>query len=286
VGILDRVGNSNDQEHTYIRALVHGDSGVGKTTSLKTLPKDTTLVCYTERGVLPLNGSGMNVLPIRTWKEAEDVLAEFSRGPVTINGKQIKTLVFDSLTALAILCRDAIFEDRDVLRAARGKKDVAATTYDDMMGIEEFGVLGTRMSNFVSAACNLHVNVIFTSLCANATDKKSGLTTKTVDVPGSFKTQASRHFDLFLYMESIEQPGPDNKPVANRYFRTFYDGAIGAKDASGKLDKWEPPNWTHVFLKIKGGTKSKKQEPQAVNAPETIATENATQEEEKKENAA
>ena len=46
-------------------------------------------------------------------------------------------------------------------------------------------------------------------------------------------------------------------------WRTFNDGTIIAKDASGALDTFERPDWTAVFKKILGSNGAKSQKGEA-----------------------
>jgi hypothetical protein len=284
VSILERAGKSNQVQHSLIRVLVHGDSGVGKTTSLKTLPPDQTLVCYAERSVLPLADAGFNVLKIESWDDLREIIGQF-REPQKIDGKDIRFLVFDSLTELSDLCKKQIVEvDRKALITARtkGKSDTPDNIYDDLMQMEDWNAYGTRMRNMISAATKLPVNIIFTSLSTWSTDKKTGNTQKTVDLNGQIRMQAPQWFDLVVYMESLEQPMADGGKANVRVFRTFNDGDIVAKDASGKLDPIEPANWTHVFRKIKGASTAAQKKATKPNAAEPTTT----NEQEKKEDAA
>ena len=54
--------------------------------------------------------------------------------------------------------------------------------------------------------------------------------------------------DLVLHMESVNQGDGQNA----RVWRTYNDGRVIAKDASGALDHFEPADWAVVFTKILG----------------------------------
>jgi hypothetical protein len=116
-----KLTTTRDKTLTTISALVHGDSGVGKTTSLATLPEDKTLMVLTERGALPLRNKGFPVLRPKTWDDVISIPGMIAN-PDAIEDEAIKTavkacriVVVDSLSATAELCARHIIEvDRAV----------------------------------------------------------------------------------------------------------------------------------------------------------------------------
>lgn len=243
-----KIVTTKAKEFNFIRALVHGDSGIGKTTSIKTLPRDITLVAGAERSLLPLGGSDFNATRIETWDDVRTMIAELSRG-LEINGKAVKILAIDSLSQISELCKLHIVEvDRKALTKERtgGNKERPQGIYDDQMTIEDWGVYGTRMTNMISAVCQLPMHIIFTCLSNWHEDKLSGATNRTPAVQGKLATNCPAFFDLVMHMEASKDP--EGRPI--RVFRTFNDGRVIAKDASGKLDLFEPANWKRIFRKV------------------------------------
>jgi hypothetical protein len=111
-----KLTTTRDKTLTTISALVHGDSGVGKTTSLATLPEDKTLMVLTERGALPLRNKGFPVLRPKTWDDVISIPGMIAN-PDAIEDEAIKTavkacriVVVDSLSATAELCARHIIE--------------------------------------------------------------------------------------------------------------------------------------------------------------------------------
>lgn len=243
-----KIVSTRAKEFNFVRALVHGDSGIGKTTSLKTLPRDITLVAGAERSLLPLGESNYNAIRIDSWDDVRTMITELANG-MEIDGKFIKILAVDSLSQISELCKQYIVEvDRKALVRERtgGKKDTPTGIYDDQMTIEDWGVYGTRMTNMISAACHLPMHVIFTCLSTWHEDKQSGATFRTPALQGRLATMCPAYFDLVFHMEAAKDS--EGNPI--RVFRTFNDGRVIAKDASGKLDPFEPSNWKSVFKKV------------------------------------
>lgn len=240
---------TKDRNVSLIRALVHGESGVGKTTSLRTLPEDHTVIAAAERGLVPLRDRNYRVLVIETWDDIRELVRRF-RSPENGDGKA-RVLAIDSLSELSELCKRQIVEvDRKKLVSQRtsGKSESPAGIYDDQLTQEDWGLYRTRMSQMISAVCHLPLHVIFTCLSAWTEDKRTGVLHVTPNLNGKLAMECPAFFDLVLYMEG--QKAADDKPV--RLWRTYNDGQVIAKDASGVLGNYEEPDWSKVIKKIIG----------------------------------
>lgn len=248
---------------TYVRALVYGDSGVGKTTSLKTLSVDGVTIAVCERSVLPLRDKKYKVLHLENWEDAFKLPTAF-KNPDGIQDKEIqetiagtRLLVIDSLSAVAELCWSQILDvDRRALISARtkGKSNQVAGIYAEAAAIEDWGVYGKRMLNWITAINHLPVTVIMTALAAWAKDKQSNETLRLPNLGGQTALKSLALFDEVFLMKSVTKG--EDKNI--RVWQTFDDGSARAKDSSGVLDEYEEPNWMNVLRKIKGDKGSKK----------------------------
>lgn len=250
-----KLTSTKDKGLQYVRALLHGDSGVGKTTSLGTLPVKGTTIVVGERGALPLRGKDYKVFQVDNWQDVQDIYGMFrnSDGITDEEKKAVavgtRVLVFDSLTEISDLCQEHILgisRPAMVKERTRGDKTKPDNTYADLMGMEDWGLYRKRIQSLVSAFCHLPVHIIFTSLSAWHKDKGGGETIKTPNLPGKSAFEIPRFFDEVLYMK----PAVDGEGKPTRVFQTFDDGDVRAKDSSGALAPIEPSNWTHVFKKI------------------------------------
>lgn len=242
--------STKDRALSFVRALVYGESGVGKTTSLATLPEDCTVIAAAERGLLPLRHKAFEVLCVESWADVRELVRTFMQ-PYEINGKPARVLAIDSLSEFSELCKRQIVEvDRKALVGERteGKKDKPPGIYDDQLTMEDWGLYKTRMSQMVSAVCHLPLHVIFTCLAGWTEDKRTGALHVTPNLGGKLALECPAFFDLVLYMEASQ--GDEGKPA--RVWRTFNDGQIIAKDASGALDPYEATDWTALLKKITG----------------------------------
>ncbi len=247
-----RTTTTGDQSLNLLRAVVFGDSGIGKTTSLGTLPDSCTTIAVNERGAIPLRNLDYVVETIGSWGDVRDLVRKF-REPVEENGRKMKILAIDSLTEISDLCKTAIItKDRPQLMQARsqGRTDRPEGIYDEQMTMEDWGLYRTRMRNMVSALCHLPVHIIATSLAAWTEDKVAGTTLRGLALNGKFAQECPAFFDCVLHMEATEGKDEDGKSTAIRQWKTFHDGRVIAKDASGALDLYEETDWTKLMTKI------------------------------------
>jgi hypothetical protein len=259
-----KLTTSSDKELNTISALLYGDSGIGKTTSLKTLPVDRTLIACGERSLLPLRHHDYKVAQIETWDDVRNLNAAI-RNPDSVEDKALKTmiqkatvLVVDSLSEVSEMCaKHILYVDRPVLTKERtgDKRTTPEKTYADKLTLEDFGIYRNRILNMVSAFTHLPLTVIFTCLADAHRNKDGNERYRTPNLPGKAGREVAAHFDIVLHMEDQD----DGQGKEHRVWRTFHGDDIIAKDASGALDLFEPPNWTDLFTKIlsneKGETK-------------------------------
>lgn len=258
-----RLTKSNSRELTLLHALLHGDSGVGKTTSLGTLPVDSTLIVSVERGLMPLRHEPYHTVTAKSWghlRELAQVFTDSRRADdgsltLTFEGEEvagIKILAIDSLSEINEICKRHIIQvERRALISERtdGHTDRVRGVYDDLMTVEDWNVLRTKMTGFVSAINHLPVHTIFTSLSDWKEDKKTGSVMRTPALNGKMALDCAAYFDLVMYMKSND--------AGERVWQTSNTGAILAKDASAALEMYEETDWPSVFGKILGKPKTK-----------------------------
>lgn len=246
---------TNDQALTFLRLLVHGDSGIGKTSSILTLPVDSVHLAVTERGALPLRNHGYSADIIESWADLRDLVRMF-QGERPADMANIKVLVLDSLTECSEFCKAEILAiARPAMLNARtdGKTDKPKGIYDEQMTQEDWGLYINRMGAFLGAISRLPINIIVTSLSIHKENVRTGEVLIVPDLSGkSLPFEAPSYFDVVAHMESAQDQ--DGKPT--RVFRTANNGQVLAKDASGALLEIEPANWGHIFRKIRGANGS------------------------------
>lgn len=250
-----KLSKTNDSELSRARALVYGDSGIGKTTSLKTLPVEGTTIATCERSVLPLREYGFNVFVVEEWDDVREVY-KMLRQPAKVEdeafrrvAEQTKVLAIDSLSAVSDLLKQHIIKkSRPAMLKERtkGKSDTPSGVYDDAMTQEDWGAYRTRLLNLISAFCHLPIDFIATALADVGKDLNGSPVWLLPNFPGKAGRESLQFFDQVLYMRNM--PDADGKDT--RVWQTACDGMVRAKDAAGVLDKFEETNWTELFAKI------------------------------------
>jgi len=250
--------NTNDEAITTISALLIGQSGCGKTTSLRTLPKTGTVIACSERSLLPLRGLGYDVLRLEEWADLA-ALHEMFMHPEATPGyadagplvQACKVLVIDSLSDVSAMCAKHILTvDRKVITSERsgGKEDRPKGIYEEQMTLADYGLYGTRMLNLISSFAHLPIHFIATCVEGQKDNADGSCRMKTVNLMGKQAAEnCPAYFDIVLNMAPL--PTDDGKH--KQMWKTFNDGICMGKDSSGKLDPYEPTNWTALFKKIR-----------------------------------
>ena len=266
-----RATSTQDRELRFIRALLYGDSKIGKTTSLKELPEDITLIIALERGLIPLRNKNFRVVCVNSWAELTELGVALAKAQKADDGSMsidiggdviagVRIIAIDSLTECNTLCKRHIVEvDKKSLveiREEQSNKYKAPAVYEEQFQQEDWGALASRMAKFISFMCHLPSHVIFTSLAMVYENKKTMETRCTPALNGQLALACPAYFDTVLHMES--QPTEDGGTV--RMWRVENDGYYVCGDASGVLNEFEPASWNSLFAKILAQPKPTEQE--------------------------
>jgi len=229
--------NTSQVQDTKVKALLYGKSGTGKTYSALTLKPETTLIMSAESGLLPLAGKAYTVWEIEAY---DDMMEAFKKLQSPECQKQFKVVFIDSLTEINELAKEKIVKiDRPGLGKDIGK------VYDDLMTMQDYQLLQTRMTRLIRAFRDLPYHVIFTCLENQDKDERTGAITMTPSVNGKLAINIAGYFDEVFRMVTKDVDGK-----IDRYFITAkFEQAI-AKDRSGVLELREQPSWTVIFNKI------------------------------------
>jgi hypothetical protein len=221
----------------YIKALLYGLSGRGKTSTALTLKPETTLVISSESGLLPLAGKNYTVWEMETY---DDMMTAYNRlNSEELKGKY-KVVFIDSLTEVNELAKEKIVKvDRPNLGKDLGK------VYDDLMTQQDYQLLSTRMTRLIRAFRDLPYHVIFTCLESQTKDERTGEVFITPSINGKLALNIGGYFDEVFRMVTKE-----NGDKLDYYFVTGAVEKAIAKDRSGALALYEPASWAVVFKKI------------------------------------
>lgn len=146
------------QTDKFLKVLVYGDAGVGKTslaaTATQNKAMEKTLIVNVEGGMLSITGSGaMATEQIKSIKDVEDIMWALSSKQEGF--EHYNTCVIDSGTELQTLDLEEIAE------AARKKNSSREV---DTVYLEDYGKSTTRLKRIFRHFRDLPMNVIVTAL--------------------------------------------------------------------------------------------------------------------------
>ncbi len=229
----------------FFKALVFGLTGKGKTSTAKTLNAETTLILSAESGLLPLAGMNYTVWEMETY---DDLMDAYKRLLSPECQKKYKTVFIDSLTEINELAKEKIVKvDRPGLGKDIGK------VYDDLMTMQDYQLLSTRMTRLIRAYRDLPYHVIFTCLETQTKDEKTGEVFITPSINGKLAFNIPGYFDFVFRMVTKQ----DGDKLDYFFVTGSTEKAIG-KDRSGVLGLYEPASWAVVFRKVFGKKKEEK----------------------------
>lgn len=210
-----------------IKVLVYGPSGIGKTTLCASAP--SPVIFGAEGGMLSLNWAQIPYYEIRTVEELTDV---FNWAQNSAEAKQFETYCLDSLTEIAeVVLSNAKQQVKDPRQA--------------------YGELLEQMMHTVRAFRDLQgKHVVMTAHQAMMKDESTQITTHVPSMPGTkLGPKLPYHFDEVFRYVITRHP---ETGAQERMLQTAADFNTVAKDRSCKLDKFEQPNLSNIFAKIKG----------------------------------
>ena len=228
---------TNNIELFNVKALLYGKPGTGKTHSALTLNPERTLVISAEGGLLPLAGTKIDVIELKKWNDIKEVFNELLKDEYK---KKYRNIFVDSLTEINEMGKEQIVKkDRPAL------KTNIRNIYDDLMTLQDWGVLLTRVIRMIRAFRDLPYNIIFTCLEDLHKDEQTGATTYTPSLNGKLAVNIGGYFDEVFRMVTKEVEDKIHYQfVTNKTERSI------AKDRSGILELYEEPNWEKIFKKI------------------------------------
>ena len=208
-----------------VKILVHGVSGCGKTTLIKTLANP--LVLSAESGLLVLQDHDIPYIEIGTLDELTEAYNWVSTNE---EARQFDTICLDSISEIA-----------EVVLAA--EKDVAKDPR------QAYGAMQDQMSKIIRAFRDIEgFNVYFSAKTEKEKDDTGRLLWSPM-MPGNKMGQALPYFFDEVFALRVEK---DEAGENVRMIQTDNDGVWSAKDRSGRLDFWEEPDLGKIIEKIKG----------------------------------
>lgn len=203
-----------------IKAMIYGLAGSGKTRLCATAPNP--IILSAEQGLLSLRGQNVPYIKIKS-------LAELTAARLMLmNDRRFWTVCLDSASEIAEVClREAIASNKDP-RKAYG--EMAQDVLNEVRAFRDFP----------------QRHVVFIMKQGRVKDEQTGGVLNGPLMPGQ---QLDQHMP-YMFDECFQLVTINNNGNIQSALRTQRDNVNEAKDRSGRLDMWEPPNLTHIFNKI------------------------------------
>jgi phage nucleotide-binding protein len=207
-----------------VKALVYGPAGAGKTTLAATMPYPVILSA--EGGLLSIKDADIAYLEISTMSDLWEAYDWLTNG----GGQEYQSVVLDSISEIAEVVLNT---------EKKATKDPRAA----------YGAMQEQMSDIIRAFRDLpHRNVLMTAKVEKTQDEM-GRMLYSPSMPGNKTGQSLPYFfDLVLALR-VEK---DADGATQRALMCDSDGLWLAKDRSGKLDTWEPADFSALIAKIGG----------------------------------
>lgn len=203
-----------------VKVLVIGRPGVGKTTSIKTIPKDHSKILYltAEGGGSVLARTGIRGLETLKWSAFKHVIELLQEDVM-----DTECLVIDTFDEVQFLVERHIIENRS--EEAKAKRGPTMTQ-------DEWGIMRTMMKNLLADLRNLKLPVIVLMHEKTDKDEETGASEVGPAIQGSIKESIEGYFEFVLYAKAYK---PKGKQVTEYSWLTKANQKYHAKDRTNLL---------------------------------------------------
>lgn len=185
-------------ENRFIKALIFGPAGQGKTTLMGSAALDERtapmLVIDFEGGSGSLAGLDVDIAPVQSWEDFNEVYNNLANGD-TVDGvdySQYKSVAIDSITEIHI------FALLDILR------EKGPTRRDpDALEIQDYGKASTQLRRLLRAFRDLPLHVFFSALAKDTEIKGLGRVTMP-SLSGQMAEEVPGLMDVVGYLAQAE----------------------------------------------------------------------------------
>ena len=211
----------------YVKCLVYGNSGIGKTMLASTAP--SPIIISSESGLLSLQDFDIPVIMVENHLDLKQALDFVKTSP---KAEKFETVVLDSLSDIAESCLDYFRKNPE----NNNTNPQAA-----------YGLLADKLLPLIKGFRDIpNKNVYFIAKITVMADEYTGINKYAPMMPGRVLPNALPYlFDLVMPMRSAK----NDKGDIVRFLQTVEDPQYIAKDRSRRLSQTEPANLSVIFEK-------------------------------------
>lgn len=210
-------------EPAFVKVLVYGASGAGKTTLIPSLPEP--IVLSAEAGLLSIRGSNIPYIEIATMDDLREAYAWLRDSE---EASMYQSVVIDSLSEIAEVI---LSTEKKIAKDPR----------------QAYGAMADQISDIVRAFRDIPEKHVYMSAKVERAQDDQGRLLYNPSMPGNKIGQSLPYlFDEVFALRA--ETDSDGQLV--RMLQTDTDGVWNAKDRSGKLDMWEPADLGAVIRKV------------------------------------
>jgi cell division septation protein DedD len=221
----------------YIKLLIHGQPGAGKTLLASTFPHPVYLDA--EAGLLSVRDRDVKAVRVTSIAVLDEMRAALAQSPEVrekVLGAPVETVILDTVDEISRL----IIRER--LRAEK----------HETMQMQDWGYLGDTLRALLRGFRNLPMHVVFNVHLKDNEDQESGRVWFTPSVQGQVGHELPAYVDeaLLLTSKLTVDPKTGEKVVA-RYLQTYPDlQYTWVKDRSGTLPQEFPVDFATDFERL------------------------------------
>lgn len=196
---------SVDDLGPYVKALVFGPNGSGKTRFAASAPK-CLIIDINEMGTRSAVGTGSKKLEVGSWQDIGHIYWYLKAG-----NHPFETVAIDTITAMHGLAMAFVLDE---------KEDRDPSAVKDQPVQRDWGRAGQLVSSMVWAFRNLDMHVVFTAQVRREKDQETGeILDTTVDLPAGCRGSATGAVSVLGYMETreIKSTNPETRKKEIRW---------------------------------------------------------------------
>ena len=216
------VQSTSDVSTTYIKLLVYGQAGAGKTTLIKTLPNP--IICSAEGGLLSIKDADLPFIKVGSMSDLRDAYLW-----LVDNGSKYESVALDSISEIAEVVLN---------HEKKNAKDPR----------QAYAAMQEKITDLIRAFRDLPMHFYMTAKLEKMTDE-TGKILYAPSMPGNKTGQQLPYFFDELLALRVEK---DSDGDIWRGLKCQGDSAWLAKDRSGALEEWEAPDLGELIAKIGG----------------------------------